>query len=225
MKKVAKKHADVNQKMIEKFKEMVNVYSLSCVVADAQERDNVMSSYIKQRTVNKKIIGPAMTVKLTTGDLVDCLEIFNVAKPGDVIVVDAFGETETSVWGGLMSGLCKAAGIVGAIVDGGVRDIDEAKMLDFPIMSKSVVPRSTHSPYSQRMEPIELNVPIVCGGVIVNPGDLIIADEIGVVVVPQQDLEIVYAKAQEQAEREEAIRAEILKGKTADELLAKFGRI
>jgi len=225
MKKVIKEHAVVNDEMVEKFIAMKNVLSLSCVVADSQQRDNVMNSYMKMRTVNKKIIGPALTVKIDTGDLVDCLDIFCVAKPGDVIVVDAFGETETSIWGGLMSGLCKAAGVVGAIVDGAIRDTDESTLLEFPVVSKSVVPRSTHSPYSQRMDPIKINIPVICAGVIVKPGDLIIADEIGVTVVPQENWEEVYIKAKQQAEREEETRAEILKGKTIGELLQKFGRL
>ena len=62
--------------------------------------------------------------------------IFEHAKPGDVIVIDAFGDTETSIWGGLMSGLARNAGIVGAVIWGSARDIDESKMLDFPIVTK-----------------------------------------------------------------------------------------
>lgn len=225
MKRIMKEHVNVNQELIDKFKAMENVLSLSCVVGDAQERDNVMRSDIKMRTVNKKIIGPALTVKLTPGDIVDPLAIFEIAQPGDVIVIDAFGETETSIWGGLMTGLCKAAGVVGAIIDGSMRDTDETKMLDFPVASKSVSPRASHTAYSGRKEPIEVNVPIVCGGVLVKPGDLIVADEIGVVVAPQEDLEEIYKKAKEQADKEEATRAEILKGATLEELLEKFGRI
>lgn len=70
-----------------------------------------------------------------------------------------------------------------------------------------------------------LNVPVCCGGVIVNPGDLIVADEIGVAVVPYNELEAVYKKARAQADLEIATREEILRGATVDELLAKFGRI
>jgi len=225
MKRIVKEHVKVNQELIDKFKAMENVLSLSCVVGDAQERDNVMRSDIKMRTVNRKIIGPALTVKLTPGDIVDPLVIFEIAQPGDVIVIDAFGETETSIWGGLMTGLCKAAGVVGAVIDGSMRDTDETKMLDFPVASKSVSPRASHTAYSGRKEPIEVNVPIVCGGVLVKPGDLIVADEIGVVVAPQEDLEEIYKKAKEQADKEEATRTEILKGATLEELLEKFGRL
>ncbi len=225
MKKIINKHVPVDKEILAKYLAMKNVMSISCVVSDAQERDNVMKSYMKSRSVNKKIIGPALTVKLTAGDIVDCLEIFDIARPGDVIVIDAFGETETSIWGGLMSGLCRAAGVVGAVIDGSARDIDEARMLDFPIISKSVSPRASHSAYSNRFEPIELNSTIVCGGVVVNPGDLIVADEIGVTVVPSNAMAKVYELAREQADKEEATRAEILKGKSVKELLKKFGRL
>jgi len=225
MKRITNAHVKVNQEIIDKFRAMEDVWSLSCVVGDAQERDNVMHSSIKMRTVDKKIIGPALTVKLTPGDIVDPLAIFELAQPGDVVVIDAFGETETSIWGGLMTGLCKAAGIVGAIIDGSMRDTDETKMLDFPVASKSVSPHASHTAYSGRKEPIEVNVPVVCGGVLVKPGDLIVADEIGVTVAPQENLEDIYTKAKEQADKEEATRQEILRGATLEELLAKFGRL
>jgi regulator of RNase E activity RraA len=225
MKRVINPRPEVNQVLINKFKDMEQVLSLSCVVGDAQERNQIMRSDMKPRSVNKKIIGPAFTVKLTPGDLIDYLEVFNHIQEGDVLVVDAFGETETSVLGGLMCGLCKAAGVAGIIVDGSVRDIDEARLLEVPVISKSVSPRSTHSPGSQRTEPFEFNTTIVCGGVVVKPGDLIVGDEIGVTVVPHDDLEEVYIKAKDQAAVEEAARNEILKGKTADELLAQFGRL
>ena len=225
MKKIVKEHAVLNLEMIRKFQEMEKVISVSCVVADAQERDNVMNSYMKPRSMDKKIIGPAFTVKLTPGDLIDYFEMFKHIKSGDVLVVDANGETETSVLGGLMSGLLKVAGVLGAVVDGAVRDTDEARMVGFPVYSKAVGPRSTHTPGSQRMEPYELNVPIICAGVIVKPGDLIVADEIGITVIPQETFEEVYPKAQKQAAIEEAARKEILEGKTIEELLAKFGRL
>ena len=184
-----------------------------------------MRHTIVQRTVNKRVIGPALTVKLTTGDVVDCLAIFDVAKPGDVVVIDAFSEEETSIWGGLMSGLAKAAGIEGAVIDGSARDTDEAKMLDFPIWSHSVSPREAHTAISGRKEPIEINTPIVCGGIIVNPGDLVIADEVGISIAPSAELEEIYERVKNQAENEEKTRQAILEGATVEELLERFGRI
>ncbi len=225
MKNIVKQHAPVNEALMEKFRGLQDVYSLSCILTDVQERDNVMRHTIVTRSVNRRVIGPALTVKLTAGDIVDCLAIFELAKPGDVVVIDAFSESETSIWGGLMSGLAKAAGVAGVVIDGSARDTDEAKMLDFPIYSHAVSPRAAHTAYDGRREPIEINTPIVCGGVIVRPGDLIVADEVGVTVAPQEDLEAIYLRCVEQAEKEEATRKEILKGATVEELLAKFGRI
>lgn len=225
MKNIVKPRPDIDEKLIAPFREMYNVLSLSCVVGDAMERSNVMRHDMKPKGADKKIIGPAITVKLTAGDIVDCLGVFEIAKPGDVIVIDAFGETETSIWGGLMSGIARNAGIVGAVIDGSCRDNDEARLLDFPVTAKVCGPRAAHTAYSGRKEPIEINVPISCGGVIVNPGDLIVADEIGVAVVPYEDLEKVYAIAREQADKEIATREEILRGATVEELLNKFGRI
>jgi regulator of RNase E activity RraA len=225
MKKIINEHAKVDQKIMNKFLAMKDVYSLSAVLSDAQERDNVMRGNIKQRTVNRRIIGPALTVKLTAGDIVDCLGVFDIAKPGDVVVIDAFSESETSIWGGLMSGLGRAAGIAGVVIDGSARDTDESRMLDFPIYSSFVSPRAAHTATSGRKEPIEINTPIVCGGIIVKPGDLVVADEIGITIAPSENLEEIYIKAKEQADKEEATRTEILKGATVQELLDKFGRI
>lgn len=90
---------DIQEELIKPYKEMEDVYSLSCVVGDAMEREQVMRHDMKPKSINKKIIGPAITVKLTAGDIVDCLCVFEIARPGDVIVIDAFGETETSIWG------------------------------------------------------------------------------------------------------------------------------
>jgi regulator of RNase E activity RraA len=211
--------------ILQGFKDLLKIYSPSCVVADAQERAGVMHSYIRPLTNDTRFVGPALTVRLEPGNQVDCLDALAVAQEGDVIVVDAAGETETSIWGGLMAGLCSIEGVVGAVVDGAIRDTDEIRDLRFFIFSKAIVPRSTHTPYSGRMEPIEINVPIQCAGVVVNPGDIVLGDEIGVTVVPLENAAEVLEKAREQADKEEQTRARIREGKSVEELLAEFGRL
>ncbi len=212
------------EKELEGFRDLLKIYSPSCVVADSMERSGVMSSSI-HLVSGDRFVGVALTVKLYPGDLVDCLDALSVAQAGDVIIVDAAGETETSIWGGLMASLCQQKGVVGAVVDGAIRDTDEIKDLGFPICTKAIVPRSTHSPYSQRLEPIEINVPITCGGVMVYPGDLVLADEIGVVVIPQDEAGEILGRARAQADKEETTRKRIREGKTVEELLAEFGRL
>ncbi len=206
------------------YEGLLKIMSPSCVVADSQERSGVLRSDIRP-LFEARFVGTALTVRLYPGDLVDCLDALSVARKGNVIMVDAAGETETSIWGGLMAGLCQQKGVVGAVVDGAIRDTDEIKSLKFPIFSRAIVPRSTHSPYSKRLEPIEVNVPIQCGAVMVSPGDVVLADEIGVVVVPQQEAADVLKRAQDQAVQEEATRQRIRQGKTVEEILAEFGRL
>ena len=211
-------------KLVEQFMDVAQCYSASCVFADVQRRRNVMHSAIKPIS-NGTLVGPALTVKLSPGDLVDCLDALPLAQPNDVIVVDAGGETETSVWGGLMGGLCLQKGVKGAIIDGAGRDIDELRDLDFMLFTRSITARGTHTMYSQRKDELDINVPITCGGVVINPGDMIIADENGITTVPGDQLEEILKLGREQAEREESTRQQIAKGKTVDELLEEFGRI
>jgi regulator of RNase E activity RraA len=213
-----------DESLVEGFRALLTRYSPSCIVSDAMERARTLRSDIKP-VVSGRFAGPALTVRLYPGDLVDPLDAVKVAEAGDVIVVDAAGETETSIWGGLMAGMCLLRRVSGAVVDGAVRDIDEMRDLGFPICSRAVVPRASHTAYSSRQEPIEINVPITCAGTLVNPGDIVVADEIGVVAVPREDARPVLLAAEEQAEREEATRRLIREGKTVDELLSEFGRI
>jgi regulator of RNase E activity RraA len=213
-----------DEAIVEGFRGLLDRYSPSCVVSDAMERARTMRSDVKP-AVEGRFVGSALTVRLYPGDLVDPLDALKVAQKGDVIVVDAAGETETAVWGGLMAGLCLQGGVVGAVVDGAVRDTDEIGDLGFPIYSRAVVARSSHSAYSGRMEPIEINVGITCGGAVVEPGDVILADEIGIVAVPRDEAAEVLRLATEQADREEETRALIREGRSIDDLLAEFGRI
>jgi 4-hydroxy-4-methyl-2-oxoglutarate aldolase len=210
--------------LLKRFEEVAACYSASCVFADVMYRTGVMNSSIKP-AFKGKAVGQAITVQLSKGDLVDPLKALEMGQPGDIIVVDAGGDTETSVCGGLMGGLAKNRGIRGMIIDGAGRDIDELEDIGWPIWSKAIVPRGTHTMFSNRKEELSINVPIACGGVTVSPGDFVIADTIGVTVVPLRHAEDVLRLAREQAEREQKTREWVAKGKTVEDLLAEFGRI
>jgi 4-hydroxy-4-methyl-2-oxoglutarate aldolase len=206
------------------FDEVARCLSASCVFADVQYRQGVMDSEIKP-PFRAKAVGQALTVQLSPGDLVDPLKALEMGQPGDIIVVDAGGDRQTSVCGGLMGGLAKNRGIRGMIVDGAGRDIDELEDIGWPIWTRAITARGTHTMFSERKEELSINVPIQCGGVIVNPGDFIVADTIGVTVVQIGRAEELLAKAREQAEREQRTREWVAKGKTIENLLAEFGRI
>lgn len=209
--------------LLAKFDKAIEAYSAAAIFADVQYRTNVMDSGIKP-AFRSKVTGQAITVQLSKGDLVDPLRALEMGSPGDVIVVDAGGEN-TSVCGGLMGGLAQNRGIRGMIVDGAGRDTDELEDINWPIWTRSITPRGTHTMFSGRKEELSINVPIACGGVVVNPGDFIVADLMGVVVVPIETAEEVVRLAQEQADREEETRKWVAKGKTVEDLLNEFGRI
>lgn len=210
--------------LLAKFDAVVGCYSAAAVFADVQYRTGVMDSGIKP-AFRAKITGQALTVQLSKGDLVDPLKALEMGQPGDVIVVDAGGDPNTSVVGGLMGGLAKNRGIRGMVVDGAGRDTDELEDIGWPIWTRAITPRGTHTMFSGRKEELSINVPIACGGVAVRPGDFIVADLMGVVVVPLEVAYEVVERAREQAEREEKTRAWVAQGKTVEDLLAEFGRI
>lgn len=210
--------------LLAQFDKVVKCYSAAAVFADVQYRTGVMDSGIKP-AFRAKITGQAVTVQLSKGDLVDPLKALEMGQPGDVIVVDAGGDPNTSVCGGLMGGLAQNRGIRGMIVDGAGRDTDELEDIGWPIWTRAITPRGTHTMFSGRKDELSINVPIACGGVPVNPGDFIVADLMGVVVIPLARAEEVVRLASEQAEREEKTRAWVKQGKTIEDLLAEFGRI
>lgn len=213
-----------NPALLAEFDAVVTCLSASCVFADAQYRQGVMDAEIKP-PFRAKTAGQALTVQLSAGDLVDPLRALEMGHPGDIIVVDAGGDRQTSVCGGLMGGLAKNRGIRGMIVDGAGRDIDELEALGWPIWTRAITARGTHTMFSERKDELSINVPIQCGGVPVNPGDFVVADTIGVTVVPLASAAEIVAKAREQAEREQRTREWVTRGKTVEDLLREFGRL
>jgi len=213
-----------NAELRVKFEKVIESFSATAIFADVQYRQGVMDSGIKP-AFRAKVTGQAITVQLSQGDLVDPLKALEMGQEGDVIVVDAGGDLNTSVVGGLMGGLALNRGIRAMVVDGAGRDTDELEDINWPIWTRAITPRGTHTMFSQRKEELSINVPIQCGGVIVNPGDFIVADLMGVTVIPLERAEEVVRLAQEQADREEETRKWVLQGKTVEDLLNEFGRI
>ncbi len=128
------------------------------------------------------IAGPAITVDLTPGDGMLLRAAIDVAQPGDVIVANAHGDVARAILGGAIAMHMAHRGVRGLIVDGAVRDIGEFRELGLPVMARAVMARSgtTSSGWG------EVNVPIACGGAVVHPGDAVIGDEEGLVVVPRR---------------------------------------
>jgi 4-hydroxy-4-methyl-2-oxoglutarate aldolase len=155
----------------------------------------IPGSTLRPVLANKKIIGPAITLRYIPELLTPSQSFHERAKakladrdayaltePGDVVVIDAGGSGEISAMGGLSALVAQKYGLAGNIVEGGVRDVDEMRSLDYPVWSRGITPITGKF----RLEAVEINGPVACAGVVVHPGDLIAADDTGIVVIPQK---------------------------------------
>lgn len=175
--------------------------------------------------VSGKLVGPAVTVREVpaegAGAPVHALQAIDEAAPGSVICIDA-GGADVAVWGGLMTAGAVANGLAGAVLDGGVRDVEEINR-DFglPVFARSSVSATTVGRYKT----ISLNEPVTCGGVTIAPGDLIVGDSDGVVRVPAEHVDEVLKLALDIEEREKEQTKLILSAGSLREGLAKYNRI
>lgn len=175
-------------------------------ISDAMHRGGEMKG-IKALT-GYKMVGTAVTVRTYPGDWAKPVEAIDSAKKGDVIVIDA-GGTGDAVWGELASWSCKKKKVSGVVIDGSIRDSGDINRIKFPAFSRSVSPTAG--------EPRgfgEINIPIKCGDALVRPGDYIIGDLDGVVVVPKEKAVEIANRALDVMEKENRIREEIKKGST-----------
>lgn len=171
----------------------------------------------------KKVCGRALTVKMTAAGLTKSqyhlgVKAIDAAEPGDVIVIDNGGRLDTSCWGGILANGAKMKGVSGVIIDGACRDVDDCVEIDFPVYARGSVVATARG----RIIEEATNVLIQFGGVQVRPGDILLADKSGVVVIPQEKLDEVLAKAEELYQKEEDMVAEIRAGKSMMEVDQKY---
>ena len=150
-------------------------------IGDCVKRMNCMFGGI--RAYNKlRVLGPAFTVKVPAGDNLVAQMALDYAMPGDVIVIDGAGYTDRALVGGMMLAYAEERKLGGFVVNGAVRDLDDIQASPLPVYALAATPLG---PY--REGPGEVNVPVVCGGQVVMPGDLLVGDSDGLVVIPRRD--------------------------------------
>jgi regulator of RNase E activity RraA len=147
-------------------------------VSDLLNRLYAMDGAIRNLVNEAHVVGPALTVKLYPGDNLMLHKALDLAQPGDVVVVDTSMNTNTAVIGDLVSAKAKHRGIQAVIVDGLLRDLTAVKEVGLPIFARGVTPKGP-----LHRGPGELGYSVSCGGIVVNPGDIIVADPDGIVVV------------------------------------------
>ncbi|MBM7653851.1 RraA family protein [Neobacillus cucumis] len=149
-------------------------------LSDTMQGLNNLDPAIKPLKDEYRVAGRAFTVKMPVGDNLVVLKAIREANPGDVLVIDAKGDTYRAIAGDFIVGLAQTLGIRGIIVDGAVRDIQGIRELDYPVFCK----RTTVAA-SGKAGMGEINIPISCGGTTVHPGDIVVGDADGVVIIPQ----------------------------------------
>ena len=162
---------------------------------------------IKPISPKMKVCGPAFTVKTMPCDNMLLHRAYAYAKAGDVLVVNCSNFYEAGYWGDLMSLGAMTKGIAGLVIDGCVRDADDIEAMGFPVFSRGLCIKGTGNQGEG-----SLNEPIIMGEYIVNPGDIIVGDRDGVVVIPQNRVEEAIEKAHARELKEENVRKELRKG-------------
>ena len=196
------------------FQDLLKYDSITCAISDCMGRFNAMTSDMKPLFDGIRLVGPAVTVKTLASDLAAAFKAIDLCQSGDIVVIDSHGSISTAFWGENMTMSAMNRGVVAAVVDGACRDIEEIRKLKFPVICKGFVPNvASVSGYGH------VNVTIQCAGVAVSPGDIIVADGNGVVVVPRGECAEILKKAQYLLETEHIVQEKIKAGATIGELI------
>lgn len=176
-------------------------------ICDAMDRFGAMDYRIQALDRTVRMCGPALTVRTRPGDNLALYKALDVARPGDVLVIATYDYQVGSTFGDLVVNIAKQKQLAGLVCDGLCRDASGIRTLGLPIFVRGTSPSSP-----QKDGPGEIGAPVSCGSVTVAPGDIVVGDEDGVVVVPRRDIEIVSERLKMVIKKEERMLADIEAG-------------
>ena len=176
-------------------------------VSDALDKGGAMDHEMRPWSANARMAGPAFTVQVHTADILMVSKALAECPAGHVLVIDGHGERNTALWGGLTTLSALRKGLAGVVVDGAIRDLASIRGSKLPVFARAVVPNAGGAQYAGKLQ-----VPVACGGAVVHPGDWLVGDDDGVVVIPASRLEETLEKATRIVEAEKRIAKAIRAG-------------